>query len=117
MRMSRLAGKLVWFAVWFVVLPAMTVLLGVPAAAYLVAKQSKGGLPAFAGWAVAGSAGWVPTFAGPFGMPTPVFWAGVTLFGLWFAAGFVVLGRSAWSTAIRNERLMRVHGMPSSEII
>ena len=117
MRMSRLAGKLVWFAVWFVVLPAMTVLLGVPAAAYLVAKQSKGGLPAFVGWAVAGWAGWVPTFGGPFGMPTPVFWGGVVLFGLWFAAGFVVLGRSAWSTAIRNERLMRVHGMPSSEII
>lgn len=117
MRVASLAGRAIWFAVWFVVLPAMTVLLGVPAAAYLVAKQSKGALPAFVGWAVAGWAGLVPTFGGPFGMPTPVFWAGVIVFGFWFAAGFVILGGSAWSTAIRNERLMRVHGMPSSEII
>jgi hypothetical protein len=109
-----------WFVgliVYGIIFPVLTVVLGVPAALYLVAKRSKGGLLAFAGWVGASSVGWLPQFAGPFGMPTGAFWPAAVLFGVWFGWAFWVLGRAAWGKALRLHRLVRDYGMPPSEIL
>jgi hypothetical protein len=101
----------------FVVLPALTLIVGVPATLYLVAKRSRGGLVAFAGWIGAVQVGWVPAFDGPFGIPATVFWVLTGLFGGWFVWGFWTLSRAAWSKALLTNRLMRDFGMPASEIV
>ena len=117
MMVGKLLGVMLWGAVWFVALPVLTFVFGVPASLYLMSRQSRGGFPAFVGWIVAAQAGWVPTFAGPFGLPTLVFWPLALLFGMWFAVGFTIMGRAAWSQAFMSNRLMRDYGMPPSEIV
>jgi hypothetical protein len=102
---------------WLLTLPVMVVFLGVPACLYLVARQSRGGLLAFVGWGLAVRWGWFPAFGGPFGFPSPVFWALTALFGVWFLVGFVTMVRAAFGRAVFVNRLMRDYGMPASEII
>ena len=116
--MARIAARvLVGFGLWFVVLPIMTLTMGVPAALRIVTVESKGGLLLFAGWAGGSWAGLLGDFGGPLGMPAPVFWSGSAVFGGWFAVRFVMLGRAAWGHALTVSRLMNRYGMPPSEIV
>ena len=117
MMVAKVLGVMLWVGVWFVALPVMTFVFGVPASLYLMSRQSRGGFPAFVGWIVASQAGWVPTFAGPFGLPTLVFWPLAALFAIWFAVGFTIMGRAALSQAFMSNRLMRDYGIPPSEIV
>ena len=117
MMVAKVLGVILWVAVWFLAFPVMTFVFGVPASLYLMSRQSRGSFPAFVGWIVAAQAGWVPTFAGPFGLPTLVFWPLAALFAVWFAVGFTIMGRAAWSQAFMSNRLMRDYEMPPSEIV
>lgn len=94
-----LLERVVSAVLWAVFFPLMLILVGVPACVYLVGRQSRGGLWAFAAWIGAAQAGWVPTFAGPFGLPTIVFWPAALLFAGWMALGMISMGSSAWSSA------------------
>ena len=111
-----IVGLLLWFVVFVVALPLMTVALGLPMSLFLVAKQTRGALVAFVSWIVLVRLGALPAASGPFGIPAIIFWPAATVFGAWWAWGFAVMSRSAWRRAMEVNRLMRDYGMPASEI-
>lgn len=118
LRMATVIARIVvGFGLWFVVLPVMTFVLGVPSTLKVVTAESRGGLLMFAGWLGASWAGWLPQSEGPAGMPLVAFWIGTVVFGLWLSVRFVQLSKSAWGAAIRMHRLMGKFGMPPQEII
>jgi len=113
---ALIASLMLWFVVFVVALPLMTVALGLPMSLLLVAKQTRGALVAFVSWIVLVRIGALPKASGPFGIPSIVFLPAATVFLLWWAWGFAVMSRSAWSRAMEVNRLMRDYGMPASEI-
>jgi hypothetical protein len=114
--LGLIVGLVLWFGVFVVALPLMTVALGLPMSLLLVAKQTRGALVAFVSWIVLVRLGALPAASGPFGIPSMIFWPAATVFGAWWAWGFAVMSRSAWRRAMEVNRLMRDYGMPASEI-